>query len=252
MRAAKHLVSFAVVMVASGLLSFEAGAYATNGAVWNFSPVPYFINTTNLDLPESAVAPAVQAGANAWQTQSSASVQLSYAGPSTQATTGYDSMNLVVFRNASSGSAIATTYWWSSGSRILDADIVFWDAAFRFFSGSSGCSGGFYIEDIAAHEFGHALGLGHSAASGATMYPSVSSCNSGPRTLAADDVAGIQLLYPPVAAPPGAGQNLRIVTNRTTRAPGGSPGAISIRPRSVPTGRRDLQRRAPAAGPDRD
>ena len=57
------------------------------------------------------------------------------------------------------------------GSQIIDADIVFWDEGFKFFAGTSGCSGGFYIEDIAAHEFGHALGLGHSTVSGATMYP---------------------------------------------------------------------------------
>ena len=110
-----------------------------------------------------------------------------------------------MFRNASSGSAIATTYWWSSGSRIIDADIVFWDGGFRFFAGSTGCSNGFYIEDIAAHEFGHALGLGHSTSANATMFPSVSSCTTGNRTLDGDDIAGVVALYPPqvVAAPTG-------------------------------------------------
>ena len=65
---------------------------------------------------------------------------------------------------------------------------MFWDGGFRFFAGSSGCSGGFYIEDIASHEFGHALGLGHSTSANATMYPSVASCNMGNRTLDADDI----------------------------------------------------------------
>jgi len=116
-------------------------------------------------------------------------------------------------RNASSGSAIATAYWWSSGSRIIDADIVFWDGAFKFFTGSTECANGFYIADIAAHEFGHVLGLGHSTVAGATMYPSVSSCATGNRTLAPDDIAGVEALYPPASNPlPLAPTGFRIVS----------------------------------------
>jgi hypothetical protein len=41
------------------------------------------------------------------------------------------------------------------------------------------------------------------------MYPSVSTCNQGNRTLDADDIAGVMALYPPqlVSAPTG----LRVV-----------------------------------------
>jgi hypothetical protein len=198
-----------IAAVVTGL-SRDMLAYTATGVAWNVRAVPYAINTTNLDLPESAVEPAVRAGADVWPAQSNASISLQYTGRLDQTTTGNDGVNLVVFRNASSGSAIATTYWWSSGGRIIDADIVFWDAAFRFFSGSTGCSGGFYIEDIAAHEFGHAIGLGHSTTTGATMYPSVSSCNAGNRTLDADDIAGARFLYPPLSAVPSRVQNLRI------------------------------------------
>ena len=89
-------------------------------------------------------------------------------------------------------------------AQIIDADVVFWDGAFTFFAGTSGCSGGFYIEDIAAHEFGHALGLGHSTLAQATMYPSTSSCNVQNRSLDADDIAGVRALYPltPPPLPP--------------------------------------------------
>jgi poly(3-hydroxybutyrate) depolymerase len=171
--------------------------YTLSGPSWAPGPVPFRVNTTNLDLPAGVITPAGTEGADAWTMQTNASFQYQYAGTSTVTTSSNDGVNVVMFRNASSGSAIATAYWWSSGSRIIGADIVFWDAAIQFFVGSTGCSNGFYIEDIAAHEFGHALGLGHSAVTGATMFPSVSSCSTGNRRLHADDIAGVEALYPP-------------------------------------------------------
>jgi len=198
----------AATLAGATLLSSNPIAYTLSGPTWSQPQTPYYINTANLDLPALSTETAVRAGADTWQLQSAA-FRFDYTGPSSQTTTTNDGINLVLFRNASNGSAIATTYWWSSGSRIIDADIVFWDGAFQFFAGSSGCSGGFYIEDIAAHEFGHALGLGHSTVTSATMYPSVSSCATGNRTLDADDIAGVRALYPsqPLAPPSG----LRIV-----------------------------------------
>ena len=176
-------------------LSTDSRAYTTNGARWIGTPVPYVVNTANLDLPANVIVPAVQAGADTWALQSNAAFAFTYAGLSTQTTNTNDGINLVLFRNASSGSAIATTYSWFSGTTLIDTDIVFWDGAFQFFAGSSGCSGGFYIEDIAAHEFGHALGLGHSTMSTATMYPSTSYCNTANRSLDGDDLAGILAIY---------------------------------------------------------
>ena len=210
LRATTRLAGVAT-LAAIATLSVDVGAYTANGVSWVQRPVPYAINPANLDLAESAAEAAVRAGADVWGDQSPASIGFTYTGRSAQTTTGYDATNLVVFRNASNGSAIATAYYWSSGGRLVDADIVFWDGAFRFFSGASGCSGGFYIEDIAAHEFGHALGLGHSDVAGATMYPSVSSCNTGPRTLSADDIAGVLFIYPPTSTPPIPPRNFRIV-----------------------------------------
>ena len=146
---------FAVTMVMSG----NPRAFSASGPAWPQPQTPYFVNSVNLDLPGPATETAVRAGADTWLLQAGA-FRFIYSGPSSQTTTTNDQVNLVVFRNASNSAAIATTYLWSMGSQIIDADIVFWDEAFKFFAGTSGCSGGFYIEDIAAHEFGHALGLG--------------------------------------------------------------------------------------------
>ncbi len=83
----------------------------------------------------------------------------------------------------------------------IDADIVFYDGGITFFTGSSGCSGGLYIEDTAAHEFGHALGLGHSSDPDATMYYVTTWCSTSGRSLAPDDLAGVEALYPASSAP---------------------------------------------------
>jgi hypothetical protein len=195
----------ATVAVAT-VLSGSTGAFSVSGPAWPQPQTPYFVNSSNLDLPGPAADAAVRAGAETWLQQAGA-FRFVYSGTSSQTTNTNDQINLVVFRNASNASAIATTYWWSMGSQIIDADIVFWDEAFTFFAGTGGCSSGFYIEDIAAHEFGHALGLGHSTMVGATMYPSVSSCNTGNRTLDADDISGVRSLYPYLPPPTG----LRIV-----------------------------------------
>jgi hypothetical protein len=199
-------------LITSTMFGSRPFAYMTNSVKWNHTPVAYYVNPVNLDVTQSAAIAAVRAGADTWAIQSDATFSFAYAGTSTQATNTFDSVNLVMFRNAASGSAIATTYWWSSGTNILDTDIVFWDGSFRFYTGTSGCtgSGSFYIEDIAAHEFGHALGLGHSTISGATMYPSTSACNAGNRLLDPDDVAGVEVLYPPTL-PPSAPTNFRVV-----------------------------------------
>ncbi len=85
----------------------------------------------------------------------------------------------------------------SDGSyRIDDADIVT-NTSHPWVSlqESDGCSGEYYIEGVMVHEVGHGLGLGHTNVSGATMYPSVSSCNNGPATTESDDEAAIQALY---------------------------------------------------------
>jgi hypothetical protein len=202
---------FGAVLAVWIISSSTAGAYTTLGATWALWPVPYYINPTNMDVPESAIAPAVRAAADAWPSQSGTVFSFAFAGFSAQATNANDGINLVMFRNAASGSALATTYSWFSGTRMVDADIVFWDGGFHFFTGSSGCSGGFYIEDVATHEFGHALGLGHSTIASATMYPTIGACSQATRTLDQDDVAAVLSLYPSAVVPPVAPRNFRIL-----------------------------------------
>jgi hypothetical protein len=79
--------------------------------------------------------------------------------------------------------------------RIYDADVYTNTAQLLYSSLESGCSGEYDINGIMVHEVGHVIGIGHSNVAGATMYPSVSACNTGPRTLEADDRAARDDLY---------------------------------------------------------
>ena len=50
------------------------------------------------------------------------------------------------------------------------------------------------LQEVACHEYGHALGLGHSTNGGATMYPSYSGGTAG-RSIHSDDIAGCKAVY---------------------------------------------------------
>jgi hypothetical protein len=95
------------------------------------------------------------------------------------------------------GSCLAATLTgYYSGSTIYDAD-VYTNTRYSFTSSkeTDGCSGEFDMDGIMVHEVGHVIGIGHSNVAGATMYPTVSSCNYNNRTLEADDTAAKNDLY---------------------------------------------------------
>ena len=83
----------------------------------------------------------------------------------------------------------------SGDDRIYDADVYTNTSVQLYSSGESGCSAEYDVNGIMVHEVGHVIGIGHSNVSGATMYPSISACNTSARTLATDDVNARNDLY---------------------------------------------------------
>jgi Matrixin/Chitinase A, N-terminal domain len=185
-----------LLLTAAGTI---ASAYVLNGPKWGSQQVPYYINPTNKYMSETDALTAIQNGASAWTAQSSADIVLSYVGRTTGNTIAANGKNEVFFRDASNGGMYGETYWWSSGGTLVEADTVFYTGTVQFFADTATCTGtsyAIYLQDAAAHELGHALGLGHSSVSSATMYPSLGLCSTSGRTLDADDLAGIESLYP--------------------------------------------------------
>ncbi len=54
---------------------------------------------------------------------------------------------------------------------------------------------GWDLQSVATHEFGHAVGLGHSSVGGTTMWPSIGGGTTSQRSIHADDIAGVQAAY---------------------------------------------------------
>ena len=51
------------------------------------------------------------------------------------------------------------------------------------------------LQGVACHEYGHALGLGHSSGGLATMFPSISGTGNGQRSIFTDDKDGVKFVY---------------------------------------------------------
>lgn len=86
------------------------------------------------------------------------------------------------------GGVIAATEVGGGGWRIRYSDAFLWD------DDPAGPAGlGLDLQTVATHEYGHALGLGHTTVAGCVM--SAAASGGTARDLCADDQAGVQFLY---------------------------------------------------------
>lgn len=91
--------------------------------------------------------------------------------------------------SGSSGGVLAFMEGGSSGWRIRYYRNWTWN------DGPGTSISGTDLQGVACHEYGHALGMGHSNSSSATMYPSILGSGVGARSISSDDIAGVQANY---------------------------------------------------------
>jgi len=68
-------------------------------------------------------------------------------------------------------------------------------ASWTWHDGPGTSISGVDLQGVACHEYGHALGLGHSTSGGATMAPSISGSGVVTRSIATDDKNGVKAIY---------------------------------------------------------
>lgn len=95
--------------------------------------------------------------------------------------------------------ALTYTYFIETSGKILEDDITMNGVDYTWTTDDGTVMTD--VESIAAHEIGHAYGIGHSLEADATMFATASQGETQKRSLSPDDMAAIQHSYPPGCCP---------------------------------------------------
>lgn len=187
-------LAIATILVVAAADSASAYVLLSPRRTWASTPVNvpvYNVGNKTITDGDGGVT-AVVGAVKAWGMVSSNSTSQAAVRGSAPATIMLNNNGRIC--NGSCLAATLTGYY--SGNTIYDAD-VYTNTKYKFYSSreADGCQSEFDIDGIMVHEVGHVIGIGHSNVAGATMYPSVSACNAGNRTLEADDIAAKNDLY---------------------------------------------------------
>jgi Matrixin len=175
--------------------------YTLNGRKWfSSADARFYLNNSNgpsCCLSSSQQDSQISSGINAWGIASK-------GGSTTKSGAKKDGQNVVSWGKLG-GTTLGVTNYVStntSQSQVCSGNLIyrFVEVDVRFnnsfnWQTSSTCTNGFDLAGVSTHEFGHAVGLGHSNVNGATMYPSVAACDYSISSLANDDRSGYNAIY---------------------------------------------------------
>jgi predicted Zn-dependent protease len=179
--------------------SLEGSKWPTNNITWSFATSTYSSDAS--DSFSSAISPQYQSAIEEALQQWSAASGLAFTqvpDSAAQANAPDIRIGFGTLHPSGTGTIGDTTIRYdSSGDLVPDTVVRLEDPSeTTLVQGSDGAytytGTSSELEQVALHEIGHALGLGHSTDSGAIMYPSAGPNN---RSLDQSDIAGIQSLY---------------------------------------------------------
>lgn len=199
-----RLLRIAPLALALATLAGEASAYTTITTPasrwirdWTVDGVHWAMNEAGCpDMSLEQAEAALEASFQTWEDVDCSLVSFIYDGRVPQATTGNDGVNLMVWVTSGwiyGSGALGVTGNWFGGGVISDADIEYNSVHWSW--SETGAGGTIDLQSVATHEDGHFLGLGHTDAMGAVMFPTYSG-GTAQRFLSDDDRAGVCFLYP--------------------------------------------------------
>ncbi|MEO6259338.1 MAG: matrixin family metalloprotease [Thermoanaerobaculia bacterium] len=183
-------------MFGAARLTYHTGGNAVPVA-WKASlfPIQYSIDRKMADALPGA-ADLIDKAAREWAAVSDARISFQNLGVAAGAKAGKDGRNSVTLVDdlfANQNFIALTTNWYDDNAQIIEADVQV-DA--------TAISGGYNLQQLVEHEFGHLLGLDHSAVLSSMMYPYVG--RSGSTSLDSDDKIAIATAYPKNDPGPGS------------------------------------------------
>ncbi|MCO4747638.1 MAG: matrixin family metalloprotease [Proteobacteria bacterium] len=181
--------------------------YAVSGSAWSGDAVevPFYLNTDTWpsEFAANDLEKAFTDALDVWNVYGQAKVHLDYGGrtTNTQYGSGSDGSNTTKWQSFHLGSTLAISVQTTSSGNLVDCDIRFYgsntNGSIEWNVNPNGAPDGENaVRHTLVHEFGHCIGISHSAIEAALMYRYAPD-DQGPESwvLHDDDVDAVQSIY---------------------------------------------------------